>query len=69
MRNIPAAEGAFREATRLDPQRSEAWVMLARIAAATRGSDAAREVIAEALAASPRDEAIRQLAAELGPVP
>jgi predicted CXXCH cytochrome family protein len=69
MRNIPAAEGAFREATRLDPQRSEAWVMLARIAAATRGSDAAREVIAEALAASPGDAAIRQLADELGPAP
>ncbi|MFC6688899.1 hypothetical protein [Jhaorihella thermophila] len=37
MRNTPAALGAFREAVRMDPQREEAWVMLARITAATKG--------------------------------
>ncbi|MFC3119086.1 HEAT repeat domain-containing protein [Jhaorihella thermophila] len=32
------AGGAFREAVRMDPQREEAWVMLARITAATKGA-------------------------------
>jgi predicted CXXCH cytochrome family protein len=69
MRNIPAAEGAFREATRLDPQRTEAWVMLARIAAATRGPDAGRSILAEALAASPGNETLLRLAEEVEALP
>ena len=67
MRNIPAAEGAFREVTQLDPQRVDAWVMLVRIAAAARGPQAAREVLAEALAVLPDDATLRQFETELRP--
>lgn len=38
MRNLPAAEGAFREAVRLNPQQIEAWGMLVRIAAVTQAA-------------------------------
>lgn len=67
MRNLPAAEGAFREVTRLDPQRADAWAVLVRIAAAGRGPEAAREVLAEALAVLPDDVTLRQYEAELAP--
>jgi hypothetical protein len=67
MRNIPAAEGAFREVTRLDPQRTDAWVMLVRIAAAARGAEAAREVLADALEVLPDDPMLRQFETELRP--
>ena len=66
MRNLPAAERAFREAVRLDPQRTEAWLMLVRIAAAMRGPEAGRAMLAEALAANPGDAAIATLHEELG---
>jgi predicted CXXCH cytochrome family protein len=69
MRNLPAAERAFREAVRLDPQRTEAWAMLVRIAAATRGPGAGREVLAEALAVNPGDAALAALEGELGSAP
>ena len=68
MRNFPAAEAGFREAVRLDPQRIEAWTMIARIAAATRGGDAARAAVEEALRANPGDPgliALREQAARL----
>ena len=65
MQNLPAAEGAFREVVRLDPQQIEAWVMLARIAAATQGAVATRAVLGEALASNPEDPTLRQLEAEL----
>jgi predicted CXXCH cytochrome family protein len=65
MRNLPAAEGAFREVVRLDPQQIEAWVMLARIAATMQGVAATRAVLDQALAANPKDETLHQLKAEL----
>jgi len=65
MRNLPAAAGAFREAVRLDPQRAEAWVMMARIAAASDGAQAAAAVLDEALAANPDDPTLQGLRAEL----
>ena len=65
MQNLPAAEGAFREVVRLDPQQIEAWVMLARIAAATGSADATRTIVQEALAANPDDSTLQQLQAEL----
>jgi cytochrome c-type biogenesis protein CcmH/NrfG len=65
MRNLPAAEGAFREAVRLDPQQIEAWVMLARIAAAAQGAVAAGAILDEALAVNPQDLTLQQLKAEL----
>ncbi|NRB17907.1 MAG: HEAT repeat domain-containing protein [Rhodobacteraceae bacterium] len=61
MRNIPAAEGAFREVVRLDPQHVEAWVMLTRIAAAMDGEDATRAVLAEALKSVPGNETLLSL--------
>ena len=66
-RAIPAAASAFRQAVRLDPQRSEAWVMLIRIAAATEGAEAARAVADEAVAAAPGDATLRQMQRELAP--
>ena len=66
MRAFPQAEAAFREVVRLDPQRSEAWVMLVRIAAALRGPDAARLVLDEALEAAPAGPALMALDRSLG---
>jgi hypothetical protein len=66
MRAFPQAEAAFREVVRLDPQRAEAWVMLVRIAAATRGAGAARAVLDEALTALPDDPGLGALDRELG---
>jgi len=53
MRSAAAARAAFREAVILDPQAVDAWVMLARIAAATEGEAATRAVLGEALARNP----------------
>jgi predicted CXXCH cytochrome family protein len=69
MRNIPAAEAAFGEVTRLDPQRAEAWVMRVRIAAAARGPEAARALLAEALAVLPEDATLRRFESELADQP
>lgn len=65
MRNLAAAEAAFREAVHLDPQRTDAWVMLVRIAAATRGRAAALDVVEEARGINPADETLRGFAVEL----
>ncbi len=65
MRNPDAADGAFREVVRMDPQRIEAWVMIARIAAATGGAEAAAAALDEALAANPGNEVLRTLADEV----
>lgn len=65
MRNPEAAENAFREVVELDPQRSEAWVMLVRIAAATEGRDAARQVLFEALRVLPGDPVLQDFASQL----
>ncbi|QIE55158.1 hypothetical protein G5B40_06660 [Pikeienuella piscinae] len=67
LRNFPAATSAFRETVHLDPQRTDAWVMLVRIAAATEGVDAARAVLFEALEANPQDTTLRGIASELPP--
>jgi hypothetical protein len=67
MRNLPAAAGAFREVTQLDPQQVEAWVMRVRIADATEGPAAARAVLAEALSAVPDDPTLRQFERDLAP--
>jgi predicted CXXCH cytochrome family protein len=67
LRNMPAAEAAFAEVTRRDPQQGQAWVMRVRLAAALHGAEAARQVVSDGLAALPDDEALRRLAAELAP--
>ena len=65
-RNVQAAEQAFREAVRLDPQEVNAWAMIIRIKAATGDRDGAAGAAEEALAANPGDPALQALSAELG---
>lgn len=64
-RNAAAAIAAFREVVTMDPQRSEAWVMLVRLSHATEGPAHARKVLNEALQALPEDIALGQLDAQL----
>jgi len=66
MRNMIAAERAFAEVVRMDPQRQEAWVMRVRIAAATEGAQRAREIVDAALEALPEDLTLLGFRAELG---
>ncbi|MFD3189382.1 cytochrome c3 family protein [Sedimentitalea sp. HM32M-2] len=65
MRDMGMATSAFREVVRLDPQRLDAWMMLVRITAATRGRDAAATVVAEALSANPEHPELLAVQAEL----
>lgn len=65
LRAFPQAEASFREAVQLDPQRREAWVMLIRLANATRGPEAALTVVSEALTSLPGDQGLLLLQAEL----
>ncbi len=65
LRAFPQAEAAFREAVQLDPQRVEAWIMLVRLAAATRGTEAAMTVIEQALAVLPDDDSLVRLREEV----
>ena len=44
----------------MDPQRSDAWTMLVRIAEAVSGPAAARDVLDEARGYLPEDEGLRQ---------
>jgi len=64
-RNLPAASEAFREVVRLDPQHIEAWIMLARLAAATGGAPAATSVLNQALISNPDDPTIKRLINEI----
>ncbi len=61
LRNPRAAENAFRETVRLDPQRVEAWAMIVRILAATGDLDGARVALDDALVANPSSEVLRSL--------
>jgi predicted CXXCH cytochrome family protein len=65
LRNPRAAEHAFRETARLDPQQVEAWVMIIRILAATDDLDGARAALDDALAANPSSEVLQSLLREL----
>ncbi len=66
LRSALAAEGAFREVVQLDPQRSEAWLMLVQLAHINRGPQAAQETLDEALSVLPDDPNLRQLADQYG---
>lgn len=66
-RNFEAANGAFRQVVKLDPQRVEAWSILVRLTSALEGPEAARRVLQQALARVPGDPALVQLQATLGP--
>jgi predicted CXXCH cytochrome family protein len=61
MRNLQGAERAFREVLRMDPQREDAWVMLVRIADATRGPTAASSVLEEALQFVPGSDRLNSM--------
>ncbi|GGH37459.1 Cytochrome c7 [Cribrihabitans marinus] len=65
LRNFPAAEGAFRDVVRLDPQQVDAWMMLVRLAAARGGPQAARPVVRDALAANPDHTVLQGMWREL----
>jgi predicted CXXCH cytochrome family protein len=68
LRNPRAAEQAFRETVRLDPQRVEAWAMITRILAATGDLDGARAALDDALATNPSSEVLQSLLGELNGV-
>ena len=65
LRNFPAAKGAFQEVVRMDPQREDAWVMLARITAATDGRGASLQVLDEALERVPTSQVLAELRAAI----
>ena len=62
-RRFPAAAQAFAEATRLDPQQVDAWVMRVRLAAELEGPDAAQKLLDEALTANPDAAVLKDLIA------
>ena len=62
--NRRAAEQGVRETVRRDPQRVEAWAMIARILAATGDRDGARVALDDALAANPSSEVLQSLRGE-----
>ncbi|UCH75698.1 MAG: tetratricopeptide repeat protein [Rhodospirillales bacterium] len=66
MRRPRAAEAAFREAVRLDPQRVEAWQMIVRIRSALGDRNGALKAVEEALDANPQDSALRSMRSQLG---
>lgn len=65
LRAFPQAEAAFRQTVLLDNYRVDAWVMLIRLAAAMRGTEAAEQVLEEALAAKLDEDTLAQLQAEI----
>lgn len=64
-RNIPAALAAFSEATRLDPQRLDAWEMQIRILDATGDRDGVIRTVAQALAVNPGDPGLLEYQSQL----
>jgi predicted CXXCH cytochrome family protein len=65
MRNPQAAEAAFREVVRLDPQRVEAWTMIIRILAALGDKAGALRASEDAIAANPKNETLLLLKRQL----
>jgi predicted CXXCH cytochrome family protein len=65
MRDMPAATAAFRQVVTLDPQQTDAWTMLARIAAATGDRAEVQAVVDEALAINPTDPSLLDIQAQL----
>jgi hypothetical protein len=61
LRNPAAAEQAFGEAVRLDPQLADGWAMIARIRAALGDAAGAREALDAALEANPGNAALLEL--------
>jgi cytochrome c-type biogenesis protein CcmH/NrfG len=61
LRNLPVAERAFAEAVRMDPQRVDAWAMIARLRAARGNRTGAVEALREGLAANRGNETLTKL--------
>jgi predicted CXXCH cytochrome family protein len=54
-RNLPVAERAFREATAMDPQLTNAWIMISRLRSAQGDVRGATKALLEGIAANPND--------------
>jgi tetratricopeptide (TPR) repeat protein len=61
LRNLRAAEAAFREAVQLDPQLTDAWAMIVRIRDAVGDANGARDALSAALDANPTSLPLLQL--------
>lgn len=61
LRNVPAAQAAFREAVELDPQLVDGWVTLVRIDLELGRRSLAQTVLQQALKANPNDETLNQM--------
>ncbi len=66
-KNYRAAEAAFVEAARLDPQRADAWAMIARLRAALGDVQGAVQALGDGLAANPNDPNLAKILQDLGP--
>ena len=60
LRNLPAADAAFHEAARMDPQLIDAWMSRARIALAQRDPQGAAAILGDGLEVSPESALLRQ---------
>jgi predicted CXXCH cytochrome family protein len=69
LRDPPAAERAFREALRQDPQLIDAWTMVIRIRAAVGDREGAHAATLEALGVNPNDPALVSMLAQFDKVP
>ena len=63
--NVSAAEAAFNEALRLDPQFEDAWIGLSRLKILVGNLDAARISLREGISALPRSVTLRFQLGEL----
>lgn len=61
LRNFRAAEAAFLEAVRLDPQLAQAWSMIVRIREALGDLEGARAALSDAIEANPFDLQLMEL--------
>jgi len=65
-RNLPVAERAFQEATAMDPQLVQAWIMIARLRAARGDVQGAVKALLDGVAANPNDENLAKALQDLG---
>lgn len=61
LRNLPAAEGAFAEAVRMDPQLALGWVALARVQLQRGDELTAQESLRRGVAAAPNDGTLHRM--------
>ena len=66
LRNLDAAVKAFEQAVALDPQLTQAWIMLARIHAALGDRQSAQQTLMNALDKNPDEPVLRQALVEIG---